>query len=325
MISNLQLAVDTAEAGLRLDRWLVQRLPSTTRALALEALAGGQVLVGGRPAVKGAKLAAGDQVDICLLLERTDLTVQPEPDLPLDVVYEDDHLLALNKPAGMPVHPLRAGERGTLANALVARYPALAQVGGQPLFPAMVHRIDGDTSGLVLAAKNEDIYRALRRAFQARQVTKIYLALVHGVPAHGGLLEHVLAHDPGRPGHMVPVTDRNRKKIRRPLRAVTEFDIEERFAAHALLRVTIRTGVTHQIRCQLAAIGHPIVGDQLYGGGAAPPGSALPAGYQRHFLHADRLELTHPVRGTPLAVVAPLPAELEAILLTLSPRPPCIL
>ncbi|MCX6998338.1 MAG: RluA family pseudouridine synthase [Kiritimatiellaeota bacterium] len=319
MISNLQLVVAAAEAGLRLDRWLLQRCPSTTRALALDALAGGHVLVQGQPAVKGAKLAAGDRVEVRGLLEHTDLAVQPDGTLPLDVVFEDKHLLALNKPAGMPVHPLRAGELGTLANALLARYPALAQVGGQPLFPAFVHRIDGDTSGLVLAAKNEEIYRALRRAFQARQVKKIYLALVQGVPARGLTLEHELAHDPGRPGRMVPVTDRNRKKIRRPLRAVTEFDIERRFASHALLRVIICTVVTPQIRCQRAASGHPIVGDHLYGGDA-PPTPTLPDGRPRHFLHAARLELTHPALGTPLTIAAPLPPELEAVLRTLSFR-----
>ena len=317
MIRDLQLIVNADEAGLRLDRWLTQRFPTTTRALTLDALAGGQIFVQGRPAVKGAKLAAGDQVDILRLLEQSDLVVQPDAALPLDVVFEDEHLLALNKPAGMPVHPLRAGERGTLANALLTRYPALARVGDQPLCPAFVHRLDGDTSGLVLAAKNEEIHRALRRAFQARQVKKIYLALVHGVPIRGRKLENELAHDPGRPGRMVLVTDRNQKKIRRALRAVTEFDIEQRFAAQALLRVIILTGVTHQIRCQLAAIGHPIVGDRLYGGGALPPTPTLPGGSPRHFLHAARLELTHPALGTPLALTAPLPPELETVLRSL--------
>jgi len=320
MLANLQLVVTAAQAGLRLDRWLVQRLPTTTRALALAALADGQVLVGGRPAAKGRKLAVGETVEVVHLLEQADLAVQPEPDLPLEVAYEDAHLLALNKPAGMPVHPLHAGERGTLANALVARYPALAGVGGDPLFPAMVHRIDGDTSGLLLAAKTDAMYQALRRAFQARQVRKIYLALVHGVPARGQKLEHELAHDPGRPGHMVVVTSRNRRKIRRPLRAVTEFEVAQRFAAHALLRVTIRTGVTHQIRCQLAAIGHPIVGDRLYGHAVTPTSPTPLSELARHFLHAARLELAHPATGAPLTIEAPLPPDLQAVLRGLSTR-----
>lgn len=315
MIRDLQLVVAEAETGVRLDRWLTLRCPSVTRAQAEEAIAAGTVVVNGRRVAKGHKLVPGDSVTVFQCLEKNDLTVVPDASVPLVIVYEDEHLLACDKPAGMPVHPLRAGESETLANALLARHPELAGIGGDPLFPALVHRLDADTSGLVLAARTEEVYAALRHLFQTRQVHKEYLALVHGRVGQGERLDHELAHNPARPGHIIVVTAHNRAKVRRPMRAVTVFEVAERLGDYTLLRVVIKTGVTHQIRCQLASIGHAIVGDQLYG-----PAGAATLGLQRHFLHAARLELAHPVTGVRFQIVAPLPAELAEVCAQLKGR-----
>ena len=309
MITNVQLVVDMSANGTRLDRWLTLHCPTVTRAQAEAAIAAGGVLVNGRRTAKGQKLAASDVVTVLQCFEKSDLAVVPDATLPLAIVYEDEHLLACDKPAGMPVHPLRAGETGTLANALLVRHPELAGLGGDPLFPALVHRLDTDTSGLVLAARTPEVYSAFRQMFQKRQMHKEYYALVHGQVGQGARLEHELAHDPARPDHIIVVTARNRTKIKKPMRAVTEFEVKKSFGRFTLLRVVIQTGVTHQIRCQLATIGHAIVGDRLY----APVGAET-LGLTRHFLHAARLEFTHPITSVLMQLVAPLPPELSAII-----------
>ena len=308
MIRDLQFVVAAVESGARLDRWLTLRCPSVARTQAEAAIAASTVAVNGQRVAKGYKLVAGDTVTVFQCLEKSDLAIVPDVTLPLSIVYADAHLLACDKPAGMPVHPLRAGETGTLANALLARHPELAGIGGNPLFPALVHRLDADTSGLVLAARSAAAYTVLRQLFQTRQVHKEYLALVHGRVERSGRLEHELAHNPAQPGQIIVVTARNHAKIRRPMHAVTEFEVAERFGDYTLLRVVIKTGVTHQIRCQLAAIGHAIFGDRLYGAADADP-----LGLRRHFLHAARLALAHPITEVKLNLEAPLPTELAEI------------
>ncbi len=309
MIRDVQLIVDAAGAGLRLDRWLVAQFPAVARAQAEEAVVAGAVLVNGRRAAKGLALAAGDAIQIFQCLEKSDFAAVPDAALPLSVVYGDDYLLACDKPAGMPVHPQRAGETGTLVNALLAQYPELAGLGGDTLFPAFVHRIDTGTSGLVLAARTPPVYDALRALFRARQIHKAYLALVHGRLVRGAQLEDELAHHPAHPERMTVVTKRNRAKVRKPMRAVTQYAVAEAFDDFTLLRVVIETGVTHQIRCQLAALGHAVVGDTIYGLTGAEA-----FGLERHFLHAARLVFEHPITGAQLSLEAPLPPELEAVL-----------
>ena len=309
MIRDVQISVGAAEAGQRLDRWLVARFPRVVRAQAEEAAAAGAVLVNGRRAAKGLTLAAGDIVQILQCLEQSDFAAVPDATLPLDVIFFDDHLLACNKPAGMPVHPQRAGEMGTLVNALLARHPELASLGGDAMFPAFVHRIDTDTSGLVLAARTPPVYDALRALFRMRRMHKEYLALVHGRVGQGARLDDELAHDPAQPERMLILGNRNRAKARKAMRALTEFTVAENLGRFTLLRVVIETGVTHQIRCQLAARGHAVVGDKIYG---APGADTLHL--TRHFLHAARLAFIHPVTAAPLKLEAPLPPELSAVL-----------
>ncbi len=242
-----------------------------------------------------------------------DLSPLPRHDLPLQVLYEDSALVVLNKPAGMSVHPLVEGDRQTLANALVARYPECAEASQSPRECGFAHRLDHDTSGVIVAARERATFDALRRAFSSRAVEKRYLALVGGAPGEEGMLELPIGHHPSNVRKMVVCTapeDAARLKARP---ALTRYRLRERLGDLALLDVEIPTGVTHQIRVHLAALGAPVAGDPLYGGPSVE-------GLAHHFLHASLLSLSHPRTGATLCVEAPLPPELGALLDTLRAR-----
>ena len=298
MITRDQRTV--AGSGERLDRHLLNAYPWLDRATAEELLAAGRILLNGRPAKKGAKLAAGDVLDCRDVPEPADLKLQPNPDLPLKILFEDHTVLALDKPAGQPTHPLRWAETDTLANALVARYPALAAIGDDRLVPALLHRLDTQTSGLVLAAKTAAAYANLRAQFRRFAVKKHYLALVHGRVEKPGALAAPLTHQTRSPCKMAVA--RNPDKVAKSdlFAAETSWVPLETGREFSLLDVTIYTGVTHQIRCHLAAAGFPIVGDALYGSPLAAP---------RHWLHAARIICTHPATGKSLDVAARLPSD----------------
>ena len=308
MIAREQRTV--AGSGERLDRHLLNAYPWLDRATAEALLAAGQIRLNGRPAKKGARLEAGDVLDCRDVPEPADLRLRPNPDLPLRIAYEDDHVLALDKPAGMPTHPLRFAETDTLANALVARYPALAEIGDDRLFPALLHRLDTQTSGLVLAAKTAAAYANLRTQFRRFTVQKHYLALVHGGVGAPGRLAAPLTHQTRSPCKMAVA--RNPDKVPKSdlFAAETSWVPLETGAEFSLLDVTIYTGVTHQIRCHLAAAGFPIVGDALYGSPSSPPTSNhQPPTNSRHWLHASRLIATHPATGKSLDVACRLPPD----------------
>lgn len=338
MIRERTITVEDADANSRLDRFVVQRTGSP-RSLVLEALAAGRIRLNGRRAGKGDSLKAGDRVLIEELPEMDDVRVRPDAAVPVTVIYADAELLAVDKPAGLPVHPLRLEEIGTLANGLVARHPEMAALGDRPLMAGLVHRIDTDTSGVVLAARTAAAFAALRDQFRRHDVRKTYLALVHGlVPSPGEIRSH-LVHDPTDRGRMVVLPDepserggrgssrsaptgpsaRRRRRLEgeKPLLAVTAYQPVRQFPspgpACTLLEVTIYTGVTHQIRCQLAAQGHPIVGDRTYG-----PAGPLDALLTRHFLHAAAIAFRHPSRGEHVRFESPLPAELMAFVTHIS-------
>lgn len=298
MIPRAQHAI--AAAGTRLDRFLLDAYPWLDRASLADLLAAGQITHNGRPAKKGSKLAAGDILECRDVPEAADLKLQANPALPLVVLFEDDSLLALDKPAGMPTHPLRFAETNTLANALVARYPALADIGGDRRFPALLHRLDTQTSGLVLAAKTPAAYANLRAQFRRSSVEKHYLALVHGIVAQPGRLAAPLTHQTRTPCKMAVVRNPDKAPRRDCFAAQTSWIPLETGHGLSLLDVTIYTGVTHQIRCHLAAAGHPIVGDTRYGS----PGPS-----SRHWLHATRLICTHPATGHSLDLACPLPPD----------------
>ena len=312
MISGAQIVVE--HGGVRLDAALLNAFPSSTRAFVREAILAGDVLVNGRVAPKGLKLRGGEEVSVVSLAEAVDNVVQPNADISPRTVYEDDALLAFDKPAGMPVQPLSRSELSTLMNGVVARHPECQTLGDAPLMAGALHRIDADTSGLVLVARTSEAFENLRAQFSEQTVEKTYLALVEGSVAAGGALECDLAHDPTLPFCRMIDADHNRltnaqrERLRR-LHAMTRFkpiahmmvENEER----TLLEVTIFTGVTHQIRAQLAFAGMHIVNDRLYGAFAIE-------GMKGHCLHALSAKFRHPTTGETITVSTPLPAWASA-------------
>lgn len=297
MITNEEIT--NTKSGVRLDAALLSAFPTSTRAFVRDAVARGDVLVNGRTAPKGIKLRGNEKITVSRLLEACDNLVKPNPAVRPRIVFEDDALLALDKPCGLPVQPLSCDETETLMNGVVARYPECTPLGDRPLMAGALHRIDADTSGLVLVARSAEAFENLRAQFSAQTVKKTYLALVEGAVAVGGTLENELIHDPSLPFCKMIDYHNNRlceaeKAKTRPLRAVTQFkpigrtcvENEER----TLLEVTIYTGVTHQIRAQLAMAGMHIINDRLYGAFAIENQNG-------HCLHAYSAEFRHPVTG----------------------------
>jgi len=293
------LTLTLGAGAVRLDTFLRGALPAMSRRLVRRLIAEGAVCVNGRPAAKGVRVAPGDRVT----LPDLPATITPEPGLALAVLHEDDALVALDKPGGMPGHALDPRQRGTAAAFLLARYPEMADV-GDPLAPGLVHRLDSGTSGLLVAARARAAHRALRAALRARAVEKRYLAWVAGDASalDGARVALPLAHDPRDRRRMLPATAGVRAWP-----AETRLAIVAAGRERSLVEATILTGVTHQVRVHLAARGHPVLGDVLYGG--APAG--LPRG--RHALHAAGLTLPHPTDGRPLSLSALLPADLAAL------------
>jgi 23S rRNA pseudouridine1911/1915/1917 synthase len=296
-----QFVIAAPAAGIRLDAAVHAQCPASTRPLIRRAIAAGGVTVNGRPGDKGDKLRAGDAVAVRSLLEAGEARVRADAAVAVDVIFEDDALIAVNKPAGLACQPLDPDETGTIANGLVARYPELTAVGDTPLAAGVLHRLDGDTSGVVLAARTPDVYAAMRRQFRDREIVKRYVALVEGRVDAPGRLTHDLSHQPACRGRMVEAGAVAQPD--RVMRAVTEYRPLRLIGTRTLLDVTIRTGVTHQIRCQLALSGHPVVGDVRYGAAAV-------AGFNRHFLHAQTIGFRHPLRGDRLEITAPLTPDL---------------
>ena len=288
----------------RLDAFLGAQAPDLSRSYAKKLIADGMVTVNGTEAKPAYALRGGDVVSVVIPdPERLDLT--PEP-IPLAVVYEDADLIVVDKSAGMTVHPAPGHPHGTLVHALLAHCPDLAGIGGVER-PGIVHRLDKDTSGLIAAAKNGAAHRSLTGQFKARTVSKMYLALVKGRPRQSeGRIDAPLGRDPRHRKRIAPV-DGGRE-------AVTGYRTAAAFEGATLLEVRPLTGRTHQIRAHFASIGHPLVGDALYGGK-----SALLA---RHFLHASSLEIDHPRTGRRLALESPLPPDLTAALGALTPLTP---
>jgi len=304
-MSEQSTEIQVTEDGPRLDKFLAGRLGDLSRAAVQRLIEEGEVTVNGEVVKASYKVRAGDQVVAHLPAEETDELV-PET-LPLDVVYEDAVLLVVTKPAGLVVHPAPGHARGTLVNAVLAYCPELADSGDKR--PGIVHRLDRDTSGLILIAKTEKARRALQRQFKERQVDKGYLALLDGhLQPAWGRIEAPLGRDPVHRQRMA-VLPGGRE-------AITEYHVLERFAHavgpaagdYSLVEAEPQTGRTHQIRVHLASIGHPVVGDRVYGRRKV----RLPV--ERQFLHAQRLGFRHPLTGRRVELESPLPDNLAAVL-----------
>jgi 23S rRNA pseudouridine1911/1915/1917 synthase len=291
----MRLTTPPDAAGERLDAFLAGPLGSRARAQRL--IEAGRVLVNGAARPKRHVLAGGETIEVDDAPEPPVGVDPSDPQAPFAVAYEDEHLLVVDKPAGVVVHPAPGHRSGTLAQALAARGAA----GGDPERPGIVHRLDRDTSGLLLVARSEEVHRKLRDALAAREITREYLALVDGrPPARSGTIDAPIGRDRRMRTRMSPETDDGRE-------AVTHFTLEEALPAATLLLVRLETGRTHQIRAHLKAIGHPVCGDPEYG-------RAGVYGLERQFLHAARLAFAHPVTGEDVEVSSPLPADLQQAL-----------
>jgi 23S rRNA pseudouridine1911/1915/1917 synthase len=291
-----RLRVPDSAAGERLDRFLASVPQIGSRAAAERLLRGGGVLVDGSARPKSTRLAGGEELEFDAPGPVVS-TLEPEA-MELAVPYEDEHLLVVDKPAGLVVHPAPGHTQGTLVHGLLA-YDV--EGGEEPERPGIVHRLDRDTSGLLVVARSPEAHRRLQEMVQARAVTREYLALVAGRPrSRRGSIDAPIGRDRNDPLRHSLDTDS-------PREAVTHFEVEELLRRHALLRVTLETGRTHQIRVHLAAVDLPVAGDPLYG-------RAGDLGLERQFLHAARLAFPHPMTGEPVDVSSPLPADLESAL-----------
>ena len=295
--------IGEVETGQRIDRYIVSLLSDVSRSSVQQMIAEGNVLVNGHTSKSGYLLRTGDEVQI----------VQSTPDaysgnatprlLPLDIIYEDEDLLVINKVAGMVVHPAPGHLDDTLVNAVLAYCPELLGVEG--LRPGIVHRLDRDTSGLIIVAKNARTQAALIEQMKQHEIVKRYQALVEGVVSvDSGSIDAPIGRDP-RHRQQMAVTATGSREAR------THFRVLERFHRHTLLLLQLETGRTHQIRVHLKAIGHPVVGDSVYGSGNTRGSHSL----KRQFLHAFQLIFTHPSTGLVLELEAPLPEDLKAVLL----------
>lgn len=306
--NQIWLVPDDLQA-VRLDGFLRQCLPHLSRQEVHRAIAEDFFLLNGRVARKGDRLNGGDR--LCFVGPADLLSDAPPParQLEIPIIYEDDSLLAVDKPAGVATHGFSGRARATLANFLAAQRPGLLNIGKSRWEPGLVHRLDIETSGVVLVAKTQAVFDRLREQFRRREIKKTYLALVWGQPIERGTIELALAHDRGDRRRMVAVQHRERSAGRRVWRAITRYRVIATASGMSLLEVEMETGVTHQIRVHLSSNGYPIVGDTLYG--ADYPERF---GLARHCLHASSLTLRHPASGQLLCVDAQLPVELREVL-----------
>ena len=292
----MELEVPTEAAGERLDVFLAPSLGSRSQAQRL--IAAGRVLVGGGAAAKGHRVRPGERI-VVDEEPPDDPGAGAGPAASFGIAYEDDALVVVDKPAGVVVHPARGHRQGTLAQALAGR----ASGGEERWRAGIVHRLDRDTSGLLVVAKSDEVHRRLKAALAAREIRREYLALVEGrPPARSGTIEAPIGRDRRHRTRMSTDSDA-------PKPAITHFEFERSLPQATLLRVRLQTGRTHQIRVHLKAIGHPVCGDPDYGHKGL-------YGLRRQFLHATRLAFAHPTTGAGIDIVSPLPADLETALVT---------
>jgi 23S rRNA pseudouridine1911/1915/1917 synthase len=307
---QIELLATPADSGTRLDRFVAAHAPELSRARVQELIDSALVLVNGQPAKPSQKLKGGERIN-----------VQPEPraplkaeaeSIPLEILYEDDDLIVVNKPAGMAVHAGAGNSRGTLVNALLGRGQSLSQ-GGNALRPGIVHRLDKDTSGAILIAKNDFAHAKLSEAFRTRAIQKTYLALVQGkLTGAKGSIELAISRDPKRRMRMSARTTGKSASARY---ARTDWTVLQQLGPATLVEVQLHTGRTHQIRVHFSTLKHPVVGDALYGGASQlTTGRTKLSVLGRQFLHAARLSFTHPRTEKEITITAPLASDLKIYL-----------
>jgi 23S rRNA pseudouridine1911/1915/1917 synthase len=310
-VTSLSFTVSESDAGTRLDAYLATHINSWSRARLQRLIEAGDVLVNSKPGKASYKVSTNDEIEV-------ELTPPPESNftpenIPLEIVFEDDHIIVINKPPGLVVHPAAGVHSGTLANGLAFHFQQLSNAGS--IRPGIVHRLDKDTSGLLVVAKSESDHENLADQFRAREVFKSYIALVYGVvKQQSGSIEQPIARDPRNRTRMAIVAGGRG--------ALSLFKIRRSYGAFTLLDVELKTGRTHQIRVHLAWLKHPVVGDEVYGSGRENNVQdvqlrARIRKLNRHFLHAEQLGFRHPQTGEQMRFVASLPAELTQFLAAL--------
>lgn len=297
-MERLEIAVSSEEEGGRMDSFLAAKLDKYSRSYMQKIIDDNRVFVNGKPAKRNYRVKEGDKIHV-ELPEPERVHLEPQ-DIPLDIVYEDDDLLIVNKPAGMVVHPAPGNYKSTLVNALLAHCGQLSSINGM-YRPGIVHRIDKDTTGLLVVAKNERAHRGLARQLKDHSITRKYIALVKGVVAEDkGIVDAPIGRHPVHRKKMAVVAKNSK-------RAVTHFSVLKRYAGYTLVELELETGRTHQIRVHMAYIGHPVIGDPVYGQGGE-------LGANGQLLHAAELGFIHPLKGQYMKFEADLPEGFKDIL-----------
>jgi 23S rRNA pseudouridine1911/1915/1917 synthase len=277
----------------RLDLFLTAQFKDVSRAYLQEVISSGKVTVNGKPATKSTELKKGDEVRLQGFTHPKERRIEPNPNIHLNLIWKSEDLIVINKPPGLPTHPNDFKDKDTVANAFVAIYPDSSQVGEDPLRPGIVHRLDGDTSGLLILAITQKGFTYMRKQFDERKVKKTYIACVLGDIPKPGKVSFPIAHHPKNPRKMIALKKGKESTRGKSREAVTMFEPIERFKkGYTLLRVKTLTGRMHQVRIHLSSIGHPLVGDSLYQ--SSKEKELDRTGLDRHFLHAAHLEFTGP-------------------------------
>lgn len=307
-MKEIKYLVEKESAGSRLDKFILKKLPEYSRAFIIKLINNEKISINGKKIKPSKILKEGDAIEICLP-ETKKLSLIPQPEINLDIVYEDDDLLVINKPAGISAHPSENEPNGTIANWLVARYPEIKKVGENSLRPGIIHRLDKDTSGLMVIAKTNEMFLWLKNRFQNHKIEKKYLALIYGhLKEREGKIEFKI----GKLG-VKQITEKTHiKKTPAKMRAATTlYKLKKRFKDYDLMEVRPLTGRMHQIRVHFASVGHPVVCDKKY----ASKKYECPSNLKRHFLHAYFLSFEKP-NGQKLAFESELPKELDNFLNT---------
>jgi len=306
-----EFTVTAEDVGIRLDVFLTRMLDGFSRTHTQAAVEAGQVLVNNKPSTSHYKLRDADVVMVTAEKPQMKIIMTPRPDIKLNVVYEDDEVIVVDKPSGMLTHPAVPTDDTSLAHALLGRMPAIAKIGDSPERPGIVHRLDKDASGLIVVAKTQKSFLALKQQFQDHEIEKAYTVLVDGeTPEDAATISLAIGRKKGDGKMAARHTPKEGDR-----EAITHYHVEKRLPKTTLLTVRIETGRTHQIRAHMHAIGCSVVGDNLYGtnreGRLESP---------RLFLHAKSLTITHPKSGERMTFTSPLPAELQTVLDGLEPK-----
>lgn len=300
---------------IRLDQYMVKLYPHISRAYLQQTIEKGLVLVNQKKCRKSMVIREGDVVDILPFVEPNERTIEPNIAVHFKIVHEFEHYVVLEKPPYLPTHPNQFNDRGTLANGLVGRYPQMIGVGEDALRPGIVHRLDTNTSGVMLAALTADGFEKLRGLFNRREIHKTYTALVLGNLLYPGSIDTDLAHHIKNPRKMVALTSKNISYRSTKRAAKTMFELLQKFESYTLVKVKTLTGRMHQVRVHLSSIGHPLAGDDLYQNPKEKMQDKL--GLTRHFLHATSIEFVDPWTNEPRLFKSDLSPDLEYVLKSL--------